>query len=602
LRRRNPQQDGPLNDVSIPLKLNEDPIKSLYEERGDKFEQKVLVNATAHFITHLNHFTPKELKRSKSKVQGKKVALTTPSCFNLTVSISSEEVSHFREAYKYDPHFKEVLEVLTLEHDPLNPPFVQYKVGVNGLLYFCQSDNYRLCVPKTLQQEIVANIHDQLPETAHAGTYKGYNAVASTYYWKDMLKTIQEYVLSCDICQKAKPKHHGQRGFLQPIPIPVKPFDVFTMDFIMDLPPSHGYNAILTLVDKLTKYVMFIPCKTTLNEEETAKLVHNHVWMHYGLPRQIITDRDARWTGSFWEHLTAIIGIKRSLTTAYHPQADGQSEIMNQILETALRCFTNPSMDNWTELLPGFTFAYNTSTHTSTGFSPAYLLYGIQPLKPSDLLASTSQTIGHPSVENTNAETFAESMKAVRQQAIDSLTVAQAQQVKYYNKGRDFIEFEPGDLVLVNAHSLHPLKDHKGKGRKLLMRYEGPFEVNQQISDVTYRIALPASYKIHPVINIAHLEPYKKDSTGLDRPKKHLDHKDFIDEPEFEVENIIGEKWFKCKHRRIKKYHVKWLDYGPEWNSWLTKQQLTNAPELLQEWERKKRTEKSSNSSPDASE
>jgi hypothetical protein len=193
-------------------------------------------------------------------------------------------------------------------------------------------------------------------------------------------------------------------------------------------------------------------------------------------------------------------------------------------------------------------------------------------------------------------------MKAVRQQAIDSLTIAQAQQVKYYNKGQDFIEFEPGDLVLVNAHSLHLLKDHKGKGRKLLMRYEGPFEVNQKISDVAYRIALPASYKIHPVINIAHLEPYRKDSTGLDRPKKHLDCKDFIDEPEFEVENIIGEKWFKCKHCRIKKYHVQWLDYGPEWDSWLTKQQLTNAPELLQEWERKKRTEKSSESSPDTSE
>jgi hypothetical protein len=211
------------------------------------------------------------------------------------------------------------------------------------------------------------------------------------------------------------------------------------MDFIMDLPLSHGYNAILTIVDKLTKYAMFLPCKTTITEEETAKLVHNHVWMHYGLPRQIITDRDTRWTGSFWEHLTAIIGIKRSLTTAYHPQANGQSEIMNQILEIALRCFTNPSMDNWSELLPSFAFAYNTSTHTSTGFSPAYLLYGFQPLKPSNLLASTSQTIGCPSVQNSNAETFAEGMKAVRQQAIDSLPVAQAQQVKYYHRGQDVI-------------------------------------------------------------------------------------------------------------------------------------------------------------------
>src|ERR1041384_2433370 len=108
------------------------------------------------------------------------------------------------------------------------------------------------------------------------------------------------------------------------------------MDLITHLPDSFGDNAILVLVDKLTKYAHFIPCKTTINEEETAQLIHDHIWCHYGLPQQIISDHDSRWTGAFWEHLTNKIGIKRALTTAYHPQADGQTEIMNQILEIAL--------------------------------------------------------------------------------------------------------------------------------------------------------------------------------------------------------------------------------------------------------------------------
>jgi transposase InsO family protein len=126
------------------------------------------------------------------------------------------------------------------------------------------------------------------------------------------------------------------------------------MDFIMDSPVSNGFNAVLTIVDKLTKYAHFIPCKTSINEVETAKLFHDHIWTHFGLPRQVITDRDARWTGAFWEHLTSKIGIKRSLTTTYHPQA-GQSEIMNQILEIALRAYVAPSRDDWSSLLPAFT-------------------------------------------------------------------------------------------------------------------------------------------------------------------------------------------------------------------------------------------------------
>jgi hypothetical protein len=117
------------------------------------------------------------------------------------------------------------------------------------------------------------------------------------------------------------------------------------------------------------------------------------------------------------------------------------------------------------------------------------------------------------------------------------------------------------------------------------MKFDGPFEISQKISDVAYRLKLPASYRMHPVINIAHLKPYQSDKTGIDRPKKHLNRKDFDEEPEYEVEAILDEKWVKKKHRRVKLYLVSFVGYTPEYNLWLTKQALNNAEELVQEWE-----------------
>ncbi|QRW02596.1 Retrovirus-related Pol polyprotein from transposon [Ceratobasidium sp. AG-Ba] len=594
LRRRIPRQDGPLADTSTPLTFNnetEDGLKNLYKEVGVDFEKDLLTQSAMH--TMVNVEKPSNVSLDKFKVRTTEykanVSLATSGLNELHISISKAEVKRFYNAYMNDPHFADVLRKLQGEYDPMNPPYKQYRIGENGLVYFCRDDNYKLCVPKDLQKEVVAEIHDTLQEGAHAGYHRTYNKVASTYYWPKMVHVIKEYVRTCDICQKAKPKRHGQRGFLKSIPIPSQPFEVVTMDFIMDLPPSNGYNAILTIVDKLTKFAHFIPCTTSINEEETAKLFHAHIWTKYGLPRQVITDRDARWTGAFWEHLTSLVGVQRSLTTAYHPQTDGQSEIMNQTLEIALRAFVFPSMDNWSDLLNDFSFAYNTMEHTSTGFTPSYLLLGFEPLRPSDLLASTSKSIARPTVEDPKAVNFAEMMQAIRSQAQDALKLAQAHMEDQYNKHHSYLDLQEGDLVMLNPHSLNLLRSHKGKGRKLQMKYYGPFEVSEKLSDVTYRLRIPASYKIHPVVNIAHLEPYHRDKDGDSRPKKHLNRADFEEVPEYEVEEIVDEKMVKKGQRKQRRYLTKFVGYSPEWNEWLSRQQLANAPRILKEWELKQR-------------
>ena len=162
-----------------------------------------------------------------------------------------------------------------------------------------------------------------------------------------MSRDVKKFVVSCDICQKAKPRKHAPVGLLQPIPIPERPFEVVSMDVITELPDSAGFNSILVIVDKLTKFAIFLPTHNTVNEEGTAKLFFENIVCSYGIPRQNITDRDSRWTSTFWKEVCKQINNKRSLTTAYHPQADGQTEIMNQTLETALRAYSNPNQDNW---------------------------------------------------------------------------------------------------------------------------------------------------------------------------------------------------------------------------------------------------------------
>src|SRR6201991_4853818 len=234
----------------------------------------------------------------------------------------------------------------------------------------------RLCVPQGLQPTVMKEDHEAITDGAHSGYHRAYNRLASMYFWPRMSKDIKEFVISCDICDKSKPKHHAPFGLLRPIPIPARPFEVISMDFILELPKTEsGYDNILVVVDKLTKFAIFIPTKTTIDEKECANLIFENIFTQFGIPRQIITDRDSKWTGYFWEEVCRLFNIKRALTTSYHPQADGQTEIMNQILETALRIYSNPQRDNWKDNLQAFALAYNGTPHSATGVPPALLLF-----------------------------------------------------------------------------------------------------------------------------------------------------------------------------------------------------------------------------------
>lgn len=581
LRRRTPYEMGPNSDSVTAVELasdENDPMKNFYEEMGSHFEERLLKVGSLFC-------------NSKDEKSGQYILLENgdqiAQHYNLLIQISSEEIQEWRNGYLQDEHFAQVLEAKkSSETASQGDTFPQYLYGDNGLLFFEDSQgNTRLCVPKAKRVEIMSDVHNKETEGAHAGYHRSYNRIASTYYWPGMSREIKKYTETCDICQKAKPRRHGPVGLLQPIPIPQQPFDVVTMDFIPDLPESEGMNNILVIVDKLTKYAIFIPCCTAITAKETADLFFHHIVTQYGLPLQVITDRGPQWKNDFWKEVCNLFGIQRSLTTSHHPQSDGQTEILNQFLEITLRAYISPNRDDWAKHLDPISLAYNTTPHTATKESPAYLLRGYVPRTATTLIHRPEGIVRPEGIDNDVAAEMAEAFEYNRNKAKDCLRLAQTAQERSYNKGRKLFEFQEGDKVVLNPHSLELLRGEKGKGRKLLMKYDGPFDILRKISPTTYQLRLPTSYGIHPIINIAHLEPYRDSPTEFgDRPVKAMNRADFNELPEVEVERIISQRIRKIKGRRITQYRVRFKDMGPEEDEWFTHQGLRNAPEILQDW------------------
>ena len=242
-----------------------------------------------------------------------------------------------------------------------------------------------------LRERIISECHDTL-YSGHFGVAKTKASVARTFVWHGLDRDVKAYVLTCDTCQRSKSSHLRPAGKLMPLPIPPRRWSSISMDFIMELPlTARDHSAILVFVDRLTKMVHLVPTHTEVSAEQTAQLYVDNVFRHHGCQENIVSDRDPRFTGRFWRAVCGQLGTRLNLSTAFHPETDGQTERVNRVLEEFLRAFVTPSQDNWDLLLPMAEFAINNSVHTSTKYTPFFLNSGQHPLNP---LTMASQ-VGH---------------------------------------------------------------------------------------------------------------------------------------------------------------------------------------------------------------
>lgn len=214
-----------------------------------------------------------------------------------------------------------------------------------------------------------------------------------------MDEAIEEYVRSCPTCQKDKASRHKPYGFLSPLELPYASWQSISMDFITDVPESDGCDQLWVIVDRFTKMAHFIPlAKDNKQAEDLAKIFAREIWRYHGIPSDIVSDRDSRFTSNFWRQFLEILSItmKPRMSTAFHPRTDGQTERTNQFIETYLRGFFNNEQDDWVELLPTAEFAYNNAISASTGVSPFFTNYGFNPASTDPPTTGKVQTSDRP--------------------------------------------------------------------------------------------------------------------------------------------------------------------------------------------------------------
>lgn len=495
----------------------------------------------------------------------------------------ADRMLRIRRGYQDDVYFKEVLQ--EIESGKTVAGFVLE----DALLYKTDVGAERhLCVPRIpeILSEIMQELHDE-PLAGHFGYHKTYEAAKKRYYWPRMWREVRRYIQSCDKCLRNKPLAKNQ-GLLQPLPIPERRWDQVTMDLITNLPRTlSGMDAIFVIVDKLSKRAHFLATSMHATAEELARLFFSEVVRHHGIPRSIVSDRDPRFTAEFWQTLWKLAGTRTSLSTAFHPQTDGQTERMNRTLEQYLRIYVDYDQNTWDSLLAAAEFAYNNASQASTGFTPFELDCGQVPLLPSDIaLGSPISSRGGEdaaAVGNKNAADTLKRWETSIKKAKETLAEAQKTQKHYADAKRKEVIFKVNDKVLLSTRNYISDVDRQRPSRKLSARFYGPFPVEKVISQTAYRLSLPKSMRIHPVFHVSQLKRYDEEGEI-----PHHDNDTGPPEPvaiegnmEYEVEKILDKRQRYGKTQ----YLVRWKGYTIDESTWEPAEFLGNSQELIQEYE-----------------
>ena len=287
-----------------------------------------------------------------------------------------------KDSYKTDEEYQQLISALTFGTSGPDGFSLQNDI----LLY---KEMVFLSAASPLKSLILHHVHDS-PLRGHSSYLKTLYRVKQDFFWWGMKKDVKDHIRDCEICQRIKVETSKPGGLLQPLPIPYRPCTDISMDFMDSLPKSHGYEVILVVVDRLTKYVHFVALSHPYTAARVSVVFMRDIFKLHCMPQSIVCDRDAVFTSKFWAELLKLQGTDLAMSLAYHPQTDGQSKVVNRSLEQYLRAFAHDKPNTWFDRLHLVEFWFNTNYHTSIKLTPYEVLYGFPLPKILDYILGTT--------------------------------------------------------------------------------------------------------------------------------------------------------------------------------------------------------------------
>lgn len=340
---------------------------------------------------------------------------------------------------------------------------------------------YQLVLPRSLQHLALRQLHDN---SGHFGLKKTQRKVQERVYWPSYLSDVASWVRECSICQRRNPSNCEKAPL---IPISTSwPFEKVSWDIMGPLPvTSRGNRYILIVTDLFTKWVEAFPLKET-SAGTLANILVDEVVSRYGVPTSIHSDQGKNICGDVTQALCDILGIRRTRTSAYHPQGNGQVERFNRTIEAILAKLVQEDQENWDNNIATALFAYRSAVHEATGFTPFALNFGRTPTLPLDVMLGSPTTQAPKSCRlPAFLSTKRQKMRAMFDMARKNSRTAQSRQKQIYDKTSREKPLQIGDRVWLYVPAVKV-----GSTKKLASLWRGPYTVIDKTSPVNYVIQL----------------------------------------------------------------------------------------------------------------